>query len=103
MVGGQVARRREVQLQLISQTTMGYLEFRVRHQKKSMTTFLSHIPSVLTMIRIEKAAKKMRIASHPDKLKKSGMTEEELKAIDEQAAKVGQAAEILSNPKSVSY
>ena len=44
----------------------------------------------------------MRIKMHPDRLKKPGMTEEELKQIDEEAGRVGQAAELLTNPSMVS-
>ena len=44
----------------------------------------------------------MRIKMHPDRLKKPGMSEEELKQIDEEAGRVGQAAELLTNPSMVS-
>ena len=44
----------------------------------------------------------MRIKMHPDRLKKPGMSEEELKQIDEEAGRVGQAAELLTNPTMVS-
>ena len=47
---------------------------------------------------IERAAKKKRIETHPDKLKKPGMTKAELNRIDETAKEVGGAAEILLNP-----
>ena len=52
--------------------------------------------------RIVDAAKKMRIKTHPDRLKKEGMSDEEKAKIDEAAAKVGQAADILSDPAQVS-
>lgn len=44
----------------------------------------------------------MRVKTHPDKLKKEGMSDEEKAKIDEDAAKVGQAADILSDPAQVS-
>ena len=46
-----------------------------------------------------KAAKEMRIKTHPDRLKRqAGLTEEEKQAIDAEAAFVGQAADVLSDP-----
>jgi len=39
----------------------------------------------------------MRVSSHPDKLKKAGMSGSELKKIDERAALVGQAADVLQD------
>ncbi len=39
----------------------------------------------------------MRVSSHPDKLKKPEMSESELKQIDERAALVGQAADVLQD------
>ena len=46
-----------------------------------------------------KAAKEMRVKTHPDRLKrKEGLTVEEERAIDVEAALVGQAADILSDP-----
>ena len=44
---------------------------------------------------IAKAARKMRIETHPDKLKTPGMSAREEKKIDERAAGVGQAADVL--------
>ena len=44
---------------------------------------------------IAKAARKMRIETHPDKLKTPGMSAREEKKIDERAASVGQAADVL--------
>lgn len=52
-------------------------------------------------LRITEAAKKMRIKTHPDKLKKEHMSAEEKAKIDEMAANVGQAAELLSDPEKV--
>ncbi|KAL9581131.1 MAG: hypothetical protein Q9212_004079 [Teloschistes hypoglaucus] len=48
---------------------------------------------------IEKVVKKKRIQFHPDRLKKEGMTPEELQFIDEHAKLVGGAADVLSDPK----
>lgn len=46
----------------------------------------------------------MRIKIHPDRLKKECMSDEEKLKIDEEAAKVGQAADILlSDPALVSF
>ncbi|KAL8638758.1 MAG: hypothetical protein Q9228_004122 [Teloschistes exilis] len=47
---------------------------------------------------VEKAVKIQRIRFHPDKLKKEGMTPQELHSIDEQAKVVGGAAEVLMDP-----
>ena len=44
---------------------------------------------------IAQAARKRRIEVHPDKLKKPGMSDEELLKIDEIAKQVGWAADIL--------
>ena len=48
---------------------------------------------------IKSAAKRRRVEVHPDKLKKPGMSTSELAKIDDAAAKVGQAADVLQNPK----
>lgn len=46
-----------------------------------------------------KAAKEMRIKTHPDRLKRQeGLTDEQKRAIDAEAALVGQAADVLSDP-----
>ncbi|KAL8707973.1 MAG: hypothetical protein Q9225_007672 [Loekoesia sp. 1 TL-2023] len=47
---------------------------------------------------IIQAARKRRVEVHPDKLKKSGMTDEELRKIDQTAKQVGWAADILLDP-----
>lgn len=48
-----------------------------------------------------KAAKEMRVKTHPDRRKRrAGLTEEEVCAIDKEAALVGQAADVLSDPES---
>ncbi|KAI4188804.1 MAG: hypothetical protein LQ348_003883 [Seirophora lacunosa] len=47
---------------------------------------------------VVQAARRRRIEVHPDKVKKPGMTDEELRRIDEIAKEVGQAADILSDP-----
>ena len=47
---------------------------------------------------IKKAAKKKRIEVHPDKTKKPGMSKQEQDRIDEIAAQVGLAADILMDP-----
>lgn len=52
-------------------------------------------------LRITEAAKRMRIQTHPDKLKKADMSAKEKAKIDETAADVGQAAELLSDPEKV--
>ena len=49
---------------------------------------------------IERAARKMRINCHPDKLKRKGTTPEEDSQIDEHAKTVGWAADILCNKVS---
>lgn len=49
---------------------------------------------------IIKAAKEVRIKTHPDRLKRQGgLTEEQERKVDVEAALVGQAADILSNPE----
>jgi DnaJ-domain-containing protein 1 len=48
---------------------------------------------------IKKAAKTQRIKVHPDKCKNAGMSEAELKKVDERAAQVGHAAEVLLDPE----
>ena len=48
---------------------------------------------------IGQAARKKRMAVHPDKLKRSGMSTNQLRSIDEIAASVGQAADVLMDPK----
>lgn len=48
---------------------------------------------------IKSAAKRRRVEVHPDKLKKSGMSDSERAKIDAAAAEVGQAADVLSNPE----
>ncbi|MCJ1428733.1 hypothetical protein MMC29_006644 [Sticta canariensis] len=48
---------------------------------------------------ITEAAKRMRIKTHPDKLKKVDMSAKEKAKIDETAANIGQAAELLSDPE----
>ena len=40
----------------------------------------------------------MRVKTHPDKVKKPGMSAEELKKIDERAAAVCEAADVLMDP-----
>lgn len=46
-----------------------------------------------------KAAKEMRVKMHPDRLKRQeGLTEEQKRAIDVEAAIVGEAADVLSDP-----
>ncbi|MCJ1470427.1 hypothetical protein MMC07_009072 [Pseudocyphellaria aurata] len=50
---------------------------------------------------ITEAAKKMRIKTHPDRLKKANMSVEEMAKIDETAGNVGQAAEVLSDPEKL--
>lgn len=45
----------------------------------------------------------MRIKVHPDKLIKPDTSKEEIAKINDVAARVGQAAEILLDPRKVSY
>ena len=41
----------------------------------------------------------MRVMTHPDRLKRrEGLTAEQGKAIDKEAARVGEAADVLSDP-----
>ncbi|KAL9126879.1 MAG: hypothetical protein Q9217_004137 [Psora testacea] len=49
---------------------------------------------------IKRAARQKRIETHPDRLKKPGMSEAELSRIDETAKKVGMAAEVLKDEKT---
>lgn len=50
---------------------------------------------------IKRAAKKRRVETHPDRLKrKPGLSQRQKASIDEEAAKVGYAADILSDPVS---
>ena len=48
---------------------------------------------------IKSAAKRRRVEVHPDKVKKPEMSASELAKIDDAAAKVGEAADVLQNPK----
>lgn len=50
-----------------------------------------------TLEEVRAAAKKRRIATHPDRCKKPHMTEAEKTAIDEEAKRVGQAAVCLTD------
>ena len=52
--------------------------------------------------RIKAAAKKMRVKVHPDRMNLAVKTEKEKTKIHEEATKVGQAADVLSNPRRVS-
>lgn len=46
-----------------------------------------------------KAAKEMRVKTHPDRLKRrEGLSEDEIRVIDLEAALVGEAADVLSDP-----
>lgn len=56
-----------------------------------------HISPNATADQIKRASKKKRIEMHPDKMKKRGMTKDQLAQIDETAKKVGMAAEVLGN------
>jgi len=51
---------------------------------------------------LEKAAKLARIKAHPDKNLRPEMSPEEKQAINDEAAKIGQAADILTNPRKAS-
>ncbi|KAK4698001.1 hypothetical protein P7C71_g166, partial [Lecanoromycetidae sp. Uapishka_2] len=51
-----------------------------------------------TAAEIKRATKLARVLSHPDKLKKPGMSSKELREIDDFAAAVGQAADVLTDP-----
>ncbi|MDI1487888.1 MAG: hypothetical protein OHK93_007161 [Ramalina farinacea] len=55
------------------------------------------ITPTATLEEVRAAAKKRRIATHPDKCKKPGMTEAQIKEIDEEAKRVGEAAVCLSD------
>ncbi|KAL8818762.1 MAG: hypothetical protein Q9191_007868, partial [Dirinaria sp. TL-2023a] len=48
---------------------------------------------------IKTAAKKMRVKVHPDRMNLAAKTEEEKQKIHEKAAQVGQAADVLSDPR----
>ena len=50
-----------------------------------------------TLDEVRAAAKKRRVATHPDKCKKPGMTEAQKMEIDEEAKRVGEAAVNLSD------
>lgn len=52
-----------------------------------------------TPAEIKSAAKRRRVEVHPDKLKKPGMSDSEQAKIDGEAAKVGEAADVLQNPQ----
>ena len=55
------------------------------------------ITPTATLDEVRAAAKKRRIATHPDKCKKPGMTEAQIMEIDEEAKRVGEAAVTLSD------
>ena len=48
---------------------------------------------------VVRAAKEMRVRMHPDRRKRLGMTEVEMKVVDEEAARVGMAADVLTDPE----
>ncbi|KAI4162693.1 MAG: hypothetical protein LQ342_003739 [Letrouitia transgressa] len=48
---------------------------------------------------ISKAARMKRIKTHPDKVKREGMTDIELAAIDTRAKAVGEAADVLGDER----
>ena len=48
---------------------------------------------------IRSAAKRRRVEVHPDKLKRPGMSESEIEEIDAEAARVGEASDVLLNPE----
>lgn len=50
---------------------------------------------------MDKAAKVARVRAHPDRKIKADMTEGEKHAINKEAARVGQAADILTDPIKV--
>ena len=75
------------------------------HVLRLMSTCPNKIRSYeynLTYSRVAKAAKIMRIKTHPDRLKKPDTLKKEAAKIDAKAAKVGQAADVLMNPVQVS-
>lgn len=57
------------------------------------------ISSQASAAEIKKAVREKRFQTHPDKVKKSGMSSRELQEIDERAARVGQAADVLTDPE----
>ena len=74
-----------------------------QHQRVRVKNSVSPSMLMLTCSSIAKAAKEMRVKVHPDKLIKLGMPETEIGKINDTAARVGQAAEILLDPVKVSY
>ncbi len=57
------------------------------------------ISSQASAAEIKRAVREKRFQTHPDKVKKSGMSSRELQEIDERAARVGQAADVLTDPE----
>ena len=78
---------------------------RPRERKANAETPRSHYVTLgispdSSQEQIIKAAKEVRIKTHPDRLKRQGgLTEEQERKVDVEAALVGQAADILSNPE----
>ena len=91
-----------IRLRVHLQIIMPYLMSLLNALLKSGWINPHHMKFADRYCRIVDAAKKMRIKTHPDRLKKEGMSDEEKAKIDEAAAKVGQAADILSDPAQVS-
>ena len=57
------------------------------------------ISNLATDDQIRSAAKRRRVEVHPDKLKQPGMSESEMDEIDAEAARVGEASDVLLNPE----
>lgn len=51
---------------------------------------------------LDKAAKLARVKAHPDKNLRADMSADEKQRINDEAARIGQAADILMNPRKVS-
>ncbi len=51
---------------------------------------------------LDKAAKLARVKAHPDKNLRADMSAGEKQRINDEAARIGQAADILTNPRKVS-
>ena len=55
----------------------------------------------MTLPRVKSAARKLRIQTHPDRLVKPGMSNEDICKITKRSMRVGEAADVLCDEEKV--